>query len=372
MSVVNKKSKTKKGLIKGQSTSVLISIGVHAALLIGAATFVAVEIVKQKEVVFVQPEKVERPKMPKAKPRARTKDMKPQASTRIVSQGAANAPTLQVPDVVDASSSFGGGMDTFTLVPEVGEMSVFGATESVAVGNDFEGTFYSLMYDRRKERTHIDDSTYEAIIKEFVDRDWNPYIFTPYYRGPNKLYATQIFVPIISSEFGPSLFGVPYGLDFDPIYWCVHYTGKIMRKEGGRFRFWGFGDDVLLVRVNGELVLNASYETHRHRLTEWEKDPEDYKYWLGHAQAAVGHWFELEPGEPVEMEVLIGEIPGGQFCAYLLVEEEGETYFPNEQGMPILPVFKTAEIPEPVKDLIKYTLIEGEGDLDADLMFNVH
>ena len=40
--------------------------------------------------------------------------------------------------------------------------------------------------------------------------------------------------------------------------------------------------------------------------------------------------------------------------------------------MPILPVFKTAEIPERVKEKIKYTLIPGEADLDSDLMFNVY
>jgi hypothetical protein len=178
----------------------------------------------------------------------------------------------------------------------------------------------------------------------------------------------------MATEFGPASFGIPTGPDFNPYLWCIHYKGKIMRKDGGRFRFWGLGDEVLLVRVNGELVLNATWEYYRYDCAPWERKDEDYQYHLGNAQAAVGSWFELEPGVPVEMEVLIAEgvVMGGQFCAYLLVEEEGEMYGKNREGMPVLPVFKTAEIPERVKDKIKYTLIPGEGDLDSDLMFNVY
>jgi len=145
-----------------------------------------------------------------------------------------------------------------------------------------------------------------------------------------------------------------------------------MRKEGGRFRFSGFGDDVLLVRVNGEVVLNASYGDTRTELCDWERQDEDYQYYMGHAQAAVGIWFVLDPGVPAVREVLIGEVPGGQFCAYLVVEDESVDYAENRQGMPILPIFKTAELPDRVKDKIKYTLIDGEADLDSDLMFNVY
>ena len=373
MSAVKKKSKSKKGLINGAPTSVLVSAGIHLALLLIASTFVVFKIIEKKEAQFVPPEKIERPKMKLKKPRVKMKKTsKPRSTSRIVSKNVASMPDLQLPDISNAGSGLGGGVGGYELVPNVEDMSLFGGSKSVAVGNDFEGTFYSLQYDRDGNDLHTTDQEYEQAIRKFVDKDWNPHVFFPYYHGRQKLYTTQIFIPTISSEFGPSFFGIPAGPDFDPIMWCVHYKGKIMRKDGGRFRFWGFGDDVLLVRVNGEVVLNASYVFARTRYCPWEGNKEDYQYWLGHAEAAVGNWFELEPGVPVEMDVLIGEQPGGQICGYLLVEEEGETYFKNQQGMPILPVFKTAEIPEPVKDKIKYTLIDGEADLDSDLMFNVY
>jgi hypothetical protein len=281
-------------------------------------------------------------------------------------------PDVQLPEISTAGTGLGGGVGGYELVPDVEGMSMFGGSRSVAVGNDFEGTFYSLRYDRRGKETNVDDPEYKNTIRRFAEMGWNPYVVAPYYRSPQKLYTTQVFIPTISSEFGPANFGVEAGPDFDPYLWCVHYTGKIMRKDGGRFRFWGFGDDVLLVRVNGEVVLNASWGDFRTEIYDWERQEDDYKYYMGHAQAAVGTWFELEPGVPVEMEVLIGEIPGGQFCAYLVVEDAAEDYARNQEGMPILPVFRTAEIPDRVKDKIKYTLIDGEADLDSDLMFNVY
>ena len=86
----------------------------------------------------------------------------------------------------------------------------------------------------------------------------------------------------------------------------------------------------------------------------------------------MGDWFEINEGEVVDMEVLIGEIPGEHFCAYLLIEKEGKLYNRNNKVLQYYLFLKTAEIPERVKDKIKYTLIPGEGDLDSELMFNVY
>ena len=69
-------------------------------------------------------------------------------------------------------------------------------------------------------------------------------------------------------------------------------------------------------------------------------EQKDWKYYLGHAVAAVGTSFELKPGEPVEMEVLIGEIPGERFCCISLIEDEDADYDENKNGMPILPVLR--------------------------------
>ena len=61
---------------------------------------------------------------------------------------------------------------------------------------------------------------------------------------------------------------------------------------------------------------------------------------------------ELKAGEALDMEMIIGEVPGGAFCSYLLVEVDGVDYERNRQGAPILPVFKTGELSRDYLDMI--------------------
>lgn len=360
--------------IRGQSTAVLLSVALHALIVLLASVFVVFNIVKKEEKKFEPPPPVERPKMKLKKPRVKMKKQtQPRVSQRIVAKTVVNMPDIQLPDVSGVGTGMGTGIDGYELMPDMDSLSIFGGAKSLATGNEFEGVFYSLAYDRQGNDTAVTETTYPQIMRKFVESGWNPYVFAPYYRSAQKLYTTQIFIPTTYSEFGPSAFGIQDGPDFDPYLWCVHYKGKIAHDEGGTFRFWGLGDDVLIVRVNGEIVLDASYNAWRGEMTDWKPtSDQDWKYFIGHAVAAVGTTFELEAGEPVEMEVLIGEIPGERFCAYLLIEDESVDYDENRDGMPVLPVFKTAEIPDRVKDKIKYTLIPGEGDLDAELKFNVY
>ena len=66
-------------------------------------------------------------------------------------------------------------------------------------------------------------------------------------------------------------------------------------------------------------------------------------------QMVIGDWFKLTAGKPVEMEVLIGECPGGLFSCELMIEQEGVEYkkVPYKGGMrPVLPVFKMVNIPD--------------------------
>jgi hypothetical protein len=368
--------KKTKGLIQGVPSAVLLSALIHLVLLSIAGGLVVFSVIRKPEKKFVPPPPVERPKMVLKKPKVKVKKTSaPPASNPIISKNIQSMPDLQLPDVsgISGSGFGGGGLGGFELMPDVSEMSLFGGGKSVSVGNDFEGTLYSLYYDRRGRETGMDEVQFISTINDFMESGWNPMIFTPYFRAPKKLYTTQIFVPAISSEFGPSHFGVPISKEFDAKMWLVHYKGKICRPQGGRFRFRGMGDDILLVRVNGKLVFNACWGRIRDEFGDWRADSdEDKKYLMGHSQCLVGHWFDLPPGVPVEMEVLLGENGGGYFAAYLVVEQKGDIYAENSEGMPILPVFKTAEISEPIKDKIKYTLIRGEADLDSELMFNVY
>jgi hypothetical protein len=67
----------------------------------------------------------------------------------------------------------------------------------------------------------------------------------------------------------------------------------------------------------------------------------------------VGDWFKLPAGEPVDLTVTIGEIPGGEFASYLFIEEKGVQYETTPEGRPILPVFKLKDLSQADRQTIQ-------------------
>ena len=66
-----------------------------------------------------------------------------------------------------------------------------------------------------------------------------------------------------------------------------------------------------------------------------------------------GDWFTCKKGEVIDLDILIGEIPGSLFGAWLFIEKQGATYptFTDPksgQRFPILPVFQVKSKKTPV------------------------
>ena len=103
-------------------------------------------------------------------------------------------------------------------------------------------------------------------------------------------------------------------------------------------------------------------------------DPANRKYSMGHLRFRVSDWFELKPGVPVPMEVLLGEGGGGAFGAMLCIEQEGVDYPERDipGGGPLLPVFKTVPTPEHIVDEMSYTLSDGQVDYTGGPIFSAY
>src|SRR5207244_9744293 len=106
----------------------------------------------------------------------------------------------------------------------------------------------------------------------------------------------------------------------------------------------GAGDNLLVVRVNDQIVLDCSWSPHGVSSVVakydygFSKIPN--KFVKGPAvSATVGNFYD--------MEILIGEQPGGEFFADLLFEKDGVSYEKESHGSPILPVFRLAEGKKP-------------------------
>ena len=188
-----------------------------------------------------------------------------------------------------------------------------------------------------------------------------------------KIICDFIHDSSVKSSVAPSAFDEP---DTGGWCWAVHYKGKLVHHKDIKFRFWGQGDDVLVVAVDGKTVLNGCWPSSD---SEWgiysiggswkSSAKNDFRFFLGNNLARGGDWIELKAGIPKEMDVLIGEVPGGGFCSMLTVEVDGETYDLNRQGGPILPMFKTEEPTLDMIDEIYRVLVPDEASVTNGPVF---
>ncbi|MDF7825388.1 hypothetical protein P4B35_15285 [Pontiellaceae bacterium B12227] len=330
------------GVAKGAPSGFVISLGIHAAAILLAGMLVVFNVVQKEEKKFVPPKPVDRPKMKLKKPKVKVKkSSKPKATARIVTKvKRASMPDIQLPEMAGMMDGIAGGVGGFEIMPGQETGNLFG--ESVTVGNDFVGTFYDFKRNRSGRSIPMAPDTMMQEIKNFIISGWKPAKLARFYRSPKKLYTTFFCIPTVQSILGPTCFG-----ENDTGGWCwmAHYKGQLVYPEDITFRFWGNGDDIMLVRVDGKLALNACWPTSAEPVfaSLWSSSSSDSrKHPLGNQRSVVGDWITLKAGEPLDMEVLIGEGPGGLFESLLAVEVQGVDYPKNEIYLgPKLPIFKT-------------------------------
>lgn len=355
-----------KSVVKGAPSGFVISLMVHAAAFMLAGLLVVFTVHKKEEKKFEPPKPVERPKMKLKKPKVKVKkSAKPKASQRIVTKvQKANMPDIELPEMSGIGEGFAGGIGGFDILPSLDEITLFGGGQTI--GNDFEGTFYDLTKNRKGRPTPMDPASYVQVVRKFIVSGWRPSTLGQYYQSPNKLYTTTFTIPTVLSQLAPESFGEP---DASTYCWLAHYKGQLVYPEDIKFRFWGNADDLMVVRVDGEVVLNANYERHGNETDTVHVTPMWSPYssksrtrWLGCSQAEIGNWIELKANEPVDMEVVIGEVPGGLFQSLLMVEVEGVDYERSSKANgPILPIFKTAPIERDLVEIIYKGLDPEDG-----------
>ena len=116
-----------------------------------------------------------------------------------------------------------------------------------------------------------------------------------------------------------------------PGMWIIHYKGHVSPPTPGTYRFWGFSDDLIAVAVNGKTELVSFF-------TIWKAPPQVYTKTDPPGEKAAdgtlvaGDWFTVGANDVVDLDVLIGERPGGTFNAFLMIERKGETYQAGRAG----------------------------------------
>ncbi|MDG1365126.1 MAG: FecR domain-containing protein [Akkermansiaceae bacterium] len=131
----------------------------------------------------------------------------------------------------------------------------------------------------------------------------------------------------------------PYGEQFG---WLTWYRGERIAPSPGRYRFWGYADNHLLVAVDGEPVFEGSrYSSSlREELGIPRRNHPSLPCLNSMAGFASGEWFEVGV-EPVRLDLLFGEQGARLTSGLLLIEREGETYEESSWGQPMWPLFLT-------------------------------
>jgi len=246
--------------------------------------------------------------------------------------------------------------------------------------NALEGSFFDLKQTSRKKPSDVTNESIRDIIYEFVNHGWRESMLNDYYQASQKLYQTKIYIPIMAADGAPAAFNCEK--EVQPSRWIVVYRGFVSPPRTGKYRFIGAGDDVLVVRFNGKHVFDHGFTSGTagihlagNNIQVMKGLAEDdevrdklrkefpmklpvkfYEYdttrnWNGAIGGlAEGAEFEAEAGVKYPIEILISEIPGGLFCASLLIEEIGQTYEQSPSGSPIFPLFRLDnELPAPTE-----------------------
>ncbi|MCC5788459.1 MAG: hypothetical protein JJT75_02410, partial [Opitutales bacterium] len=273
-------------------------------------------------------------------------------------QAVPTPPTPTVPTDVTDRVAFTQAATRFTG-------GIFGSTEQV--DGSLQGYLFDLKQDPDENSRRINNTIFEDHISAFVrDHDWDrDWLEEEFFRAPKSLSTTQIFFPTVRADAGPGFFGA--GDVVDERQWIVHYKGRFMPQRSGNFRLVGYAGEVVIVRLDGEVVLDGSHPWLRTRnaspvytedrgrrsgraRTAWQEEgEEDHGY--DHKVFSGGRWSDhrlyygdvmnFREGQIMDLEILIGERGGGDFNAFLLIKEVGEEIEKDDHGRPIYELFQT-------------------------------
>ncbi len=131
----------------------------------------------------------------------------------------------------------------------------------------------------------------------------------------------------------------PYAVDAG---WLSWYHGMAKPPRTGRYRFWGYADNNLLVAIDGKPVFDGSrYDSALHTISNvTRKNHPAWPCLNASAGFASGPWIEVGD-DAVQLDILFGEVSGNLTSGLLLVEREGEVYDETFWGQPKWSLFLT-------------------------------
>ncbi len=124
--------------------------------------------------------------------------------------------------------------------------------------------------------------------------------------------------------------------------WMAWYSGQVKAPAPGKYRFWGYADNNLLVSINGKAVFEGSRaDSHfRNDLNVFRKNHPSLPCLNSRSGFARGKWITIGD-DPVRIDLLFGERSENLTSGILLIEKEGSPCDKTYWGQPMWPLFLT-------------------------------
>jgi len=213
----------------------------------------------------------------------------------------------------------GGGLTAVRKMATNFKLTDFGYTGQTA--GTLEGTLIDLKRDPSGKPTSLaGKGGRKAAIREFANGVWRLSNLTrKFYSAENKLYGSYWMIQFGSANRAPQAFGVEG--EIEPTGIVAYYEGSYTPTENMDMRFCGMADDVLLIRLNSDIILDASWEPGYSSLVFNQDGPN-----LPGIPKKIrnGKWVKLRAGVTYDLKILISEIPGGSFGCFLFYQIKGE------------------------------------------------
>lgn len=331
----------------------MILIGVILAIiLIPGFSTQETEMIAYVKPEIATPEPPRTAQLPQSKPGAPSTNIAKVLAATAVSPVSIPVPDITLPtpslDFGDATD-FGEGWGSGSSGTGSGSSSGFGSTASIAGG--LRGRLYDFKKNERGAATSFrpeSNSEYADRMNAIQRSSFSDSSFRKFFKAPQELSLTQVAIPISNANEGPKFFNA----DIEPKGWLAHYQGQLVSVRDITFRFAGAGDDYLGVFIDGRAVLHAHWPSLQAAVSgDWTQARDTAGKWkaLKDNPLIFGDWITLKAGQPVRLDLGLGERPGGFVGYVLLVEEKGVSYKKATNGRPILPLFATVPFSQEVR-----------------------
>lgn len=248
-----------------------------------------------------------------------------------------------------ATSSTGKAGMSSTGMPSTGsEVSVFGF-KGASTLKGMTGHLYDLKQNPDKSPTDYDNHNRQNVLKivnTLNAKQFDLSVLSPFFRANDELTASRFWIPSMTSAQMPRSFGVEK--EVKPISLVVRYKAKVVPPKEGTYRFVGFGDDFIGVKLDGKVIL--PFDRKGTRLYCRGENAGAF-YEITKKGHAVSDSVTLSKNQVCELEVILIEWSGGLTGFSLLVEreEDMDKYKRTADGLPIIPIFET-DISTPIPE----------------------